>query len=218
VEGEQEEGAQFYPARLSTARREVESFAREKRAAVTEDGPGQWRIERKPPVFKLAKPALCGRSIERANGVEPATLFPNGSGSVHQARELRGRHHHRRRGHPREPVVIPRRCVATGQAPPSHSWPSLCSPLASLWRASRCNSAAAMRDLGRFSSPSARSARWPWVCGRAWGLRTKTEAGPAVRVGRRPLRLPCWLPRLVSQGAPDRAAPRLPRSPPMRDR
>jgi len=53
VEGEQEEGAQFDPARLSAARREVESFAREKRAAATEDGPGQWRIERKPRVFKL---------------------------------------------------------------------------------------------------------------------------------------------------------------------
>ncbi len=41
------------PARLSAARREVETFAREKRATVTEDAPGRWRVERRPPFFKL---------------------------------------------------------------------------------------------------------------------------------------------------------------------
>ncbi|MGO8905151.1 MAG: hypothetical protein ACLQMH_05940 [Solirubrobacteraceae bacterium] len=37
-----------------------------KRAAVTEDGPGQWRIERKPPVFKLG--IDCWTAKLRANG------------------------------------------------------------------------------------------------------------------------------------------------------
>jgi hypothetical protein len=41
------------PARVEAARREVEAFAREKGAAVIDDGPGRWRVERKPAVFKL---------------------------------------------------------------------------------------------------------------------------------------------------------------------
>jgi hypothetical protein len=47
------EGASIDPARLAAARREVETFARTKGAAVIEDGPGRWRVERKPTLFKL---------------------------------------------------------------------------------------------------------------------------------------------------------------------
>jgi len=41
------------PARLEAAGREVEAFARELGAAVTVEGPGRWRIERRPAFFKL---------------------------------------------------------------------------------------------------------------------------------------------------------------------
>jgi hypothetical protein len=40
-------------ARLAAARREVQAFARKRDAAVTEESPGHWRIERKPAFFKL---------------------------------------------------------------------------------------------------------------------------------------------------------------------
>jgi len=53
VDGEWEEGVRADPARLAAARREVEAFAREKGAAVTEEGPGHWLLERKPAFFKL---------------------------------------------------------------------------------------------------------------------------------------------------------------------
>jgi len=48
-----ERGAQPDPARLAAARREVDTFAREKGAAVTDTGAGRWRVERKPFLFKL---------------------------------------------------------------------------------------------------------------------------------------------------------------------
>jgi hypothetical protein len=53
VDGEWEERLEPDPARLAAARREVEAFAREKGAAVTEERPGQWRVERKPAIFKV---------------------------------------------------------------------------------------------------------------------------------------------------------------------
>ena len=53
MDGELEEGVQPDPARLAAARREVEAFAREKGAVVAEEGPGQWRVERKPAFFKI---------------------------------------------------------------------------------------------------------------------------------------------------------------------
>ncbi len=48
-----EDGVQADPARLAAARREVEAFAREQGASVTEEGAGRWRVERKPAFFKL---------------------------------------------------------------------------------------------------------------------------------------------------------------------
>jgi len=40
-------------ARLAAARREVQAFAHERHAEVTEESPGHWRIEREPAFFKL---------------------------------------------------------------------------------------------------------------------------------------------------------------------
>ncbi len=51
--GGAQESCRGDPARLAAARREVEAFAREKRATVTEPAEGSWRIERKPALFKL---------------------------------------------------------------------------------------------------------------------------------------------------------------------
>lgn len=53
VDGDWEDGIPADPARLAAASREVEAFAREKGATVTQDGPGRWRVERKPRFFKL---------------------------------------------------------------------------------------------------------------------------------------------------------------------
>ena len=53
VDGDREGGIPADPARLAAALREVEAFAREKGATVTQDRPGHWRVERKPRLFKL---------------------------------------------------------------------------------------------------------------------------------------------------------------------
>lgn len=66
MDGEWEEGVQPDPARLAAARREVEAFAREKGAVVTEEGPGYWRAERKPAFFKLG--IYCWTAELQTNG------------------------------------------------------------------------------------------------------------------------------------------------------
>ncbi len=53
VDGEPDEDVGADPARLAAARREVETFARKQGAAVSEERPGHWRVERKPAFFKL---------------------------------------------------------------------------------------------------------------------------------------------------------------------
>lgn len=51
--GEPRPDARADPARLAAARREVERFARERGAAVIEDAPARWRVERKPAFFRI---------------------------------------------------------------------------------------------------------------------------------------------------------------------
>jgi len=66
VDGERQEGVRFDPARLAAASREVEAFAREKRAAVIEERPGYWRVERKPAFFRLG--IYCWTAELQAHG------------------------------------------------------------------------------------------------------------------------------------------------------
>lgn len=66
MDGEPEEAARPDPSRLAAARREVEAFAREKGGNVIEDGPGRWRVERKPRIFRLGM--YCWTAELQANG------------------------------------------------------------------------------------------------------------------------------------------------------
>jgi len=66
----------------------VEAFAREQGAAVAEEGPGHWRIERKPAKAVRLDPYNDGAEALKAAGLEEWAVSQNGCCVA--TRDLRG--------------------------------------------------------------------------------------------------------------------------------